>query len=319
MTTADKTTSTVVNGINRRIASSMAGKELRTERVRITPDLAKKWLLQNTDSNRNISDRTVEAYATEMKAGRWVLTHQGIAFNLTGELVDGQHRLHAIVLADVAVDMIVSTGLPLEYNSPIDQGYNRSFAHVLGRSSRWVSIVRAMLVLEGGMKDASFKSTVGLLETCAARHEAAIDACLAIAKSPRANPSGHVAALAFAYPVEINKVSSFAREVESGELLTRGDPAFTLRKWIAKGRHSPRETMLASIGAIRAALTGKRYTSIYAGVGEVRNLSPDRDGMSNYVWLVQRRRGAKIFEGTPGVDLVTYKKEADPELAKGAK
>lgn len=299
----DKSTSTVVNGISRRIASSMAGKEIRTERVRITPAVAKKWLEQNTDSNRNISIRTVEAYATEMKAGRWVLTHQGIAFNQSGELIDGQHRLHAIVLADVSVDMIVSTGLQLEYNSPLDQGYNRSFAHVLGKSSRWVSVVRALLVLEGGLQDTSFKSTTGLLETCAARHSAAIDACLAIAKSPRANPSGHVAALAYAYPVEINKVASFAQEVESGELLTKGDPAFTLRKWIAKGRHSSRETILASIASIRAALTGKRLTSIYAGVN-LNGTDIERDGTSNYIWLVQRRRGAKIFDGTPGVDLV---------------
>lgn len=286
-----------------RMPSSMAAKSVSSELVHVTPDLARRWLAQNTDSNRRPSVRTIEAYAGEMKAGRWELTHQGLAFNQTGELIDGQHRLHAVIMSNMTIDMMVTTGLPLEYNSPIDQGYNRSFAHLLGKNTRWVSVVRALLMLENGLSDKGFKSTVGLLETCAERHAAAIDAVLAIAKSPRSNPSGCVAALAFAYPLDINAVSKFAKDIETGELLTKGDPAYTLRKWIAKGRHTPRETILATLGACRSAMSGETHKTIYAGVG-----SSERDGMSHYVWFVQRRRGAKILVGTPGQDIVpTYK------------
>jgi hypothetical protein len=282
-----------------RMPASMAGSQPRTEQVLVTPELASKWLAQNTVSNRRVSIRTVDAYAVEMKAGRWLLTHQGIAFNRTGELVDGQHRLHAIVAAGVPIEMMVSTGLPIEYNSPIDQGYNRSLAQLLGKGTRWVSVVRGLVLLESGMPTASFKSTLGLIETCGARHHAAIDAVMAVAKNSRACPTGAVSALAYAYPVDINKILSFARQVDTGELLENGDPALSLRKWISQGRHTTRETILATLSAARYCLQGKKLMRITAGVS-----GEERDGGSNYVWMTMRRRALKIFEGTPGVDLV---------------
>lgn len=96
----------------------------------ITPKLAATYLERNKN-NRNIRDRVVEAYAREMKAGNWVVQHQGIAFNENGDLVDGQHRLHAIVKAGVPVQMTVTRGLPVECVGGIDQGAKRKFEDVL--------------------------------------------------------------------------------------------------------------------------------------------------------------------------------------------
>ena len=41
--------------------------------------------------------------ARDMKAGHWRLTHQGIAFDPAGVLIDGQHRLWAIVESDTTL------------------------------------------------------------------------------------------------------------------------------------------------------------------------------------------------------------------------
>jgi len=63
--------------------------------LNVSPDMALKWLEGNTH-NRPINQAHVNRLAKEITAGRWQLTHQGIAFDTKGILIDGQHRLWAI-------------------------------------------------------------------------------------------------------------------------------------------------------------------------------------------------------------------------------
>ena len=212
---------------------------------------------------------------------------------------DGQHRLHAVIEADVAVDMMVTTGLAIEYNSPIDQGYNRRASHILGKSSRWVSVVRSLISLETGLPGYGEKALVGRLEETAKRHAASIEAILAQTPSGRACPTGCVAALIYMHPLAIERMEHFAKEVNDGELLAKGDPSLALRRWIQVGRHTPRETILATIAAGKAFLQNKPLTKIMAGVS-----GTDRDGSSNYQWVVARRRALRIWDGTPSVEIV---------------
>jgi hypothetical protein len=76
-------------------------------RMTITPAQAANWLEHANNHNRSVSDRVVQQYARDIKAGRWHLTHQGIAFDPRGNLLDGQHRLWAVVEAGVPVEMHV--------------------------------------------------------------------------------------------------------------------------------------------------------------------------------------------------------------------
>ena len=77
----------------------------------VTPELAAEWLKHNR-RNRKVKDTTVEAYAMDMRNGAWQTTHQGVAFDLAGNLIDGQHRLRGIVQARRPVLMVVSHGWP---------------------------------------------------------------------------------------------------------------------------------------------------------------------------------------------------------------
>ena len=79
--------------------------------ITITPEMAKDMLERNMKNNRRVSKETVMRYARIMKAGGWNLTHQGIAFDTNGKLIDGQHRLHAIVQANVPVELLVTNGV----------------------------------------------------------------------------------------------------------------------------------------------------------------------------------------------------------------
>lgn len=93
---------------------------MKTELQTITPELAKRYLEHNK-SNRPLRINTVAKYAIEMKMGRWDLNHQGIAFNELGELVDGQHRLRAIVESGCTVQMLVTLELPSDSGFNIDK------------------------------------------------------------------------------------------------------------------------------------------------------------------------------------------------------
>ena len=82
---------------------------MHSQVMKITPALAESWLMSNT-FNRTISASVVNKYANDMKSGNWHLNHQGIAFDNNNVLVDGQHRLTAVVKSGVTVDMLVTYG-----------------------------------------------------------------------------------------------------------------------------------------------------------------------------------------------------------------
>ena len=99
-------------------------------KVLITPSMAREWLERN-NGNRPIRNTKIVQYSQDMKAGRWMLTHQGIAFNGDGRLLDGQNRLHAIVRAGVPVEMMVCRGVPTNTFYSMDTGPNRNGSDVL--------------------------------------------------------------------------------------------------------------------------------------------------------------------------------------------
>ena len=76
--------------------------------ITITPEMAREMLDRNMKNNRRVSKENVMRYARIMKAGGWNLTHQGIAFDTNNQLIDGQHRLNAIIQANVPVKMQVT-------------------------------------------------------------------------------------------------------------------------------------------------------------------------------------------------------------------
>jgi hypothetical protein len=97
------------------------------EIVTVTPAMAKEWLKQNTN-NRNLRKNDVFNYARDMASGRWLMNGEAIKFCTDGRLLDGQHRLHAVLQAGIPVPMLVITGLPAETQHTMDAGIKRTTA-----------------------------------------------------------------------------------------------------------------------------------------------------------------------------------------------
>jgi hypothetical protein len=77
----------------------------------ITPASAEGYLRRNQGHRRLVSAH-VQALAREMRLGRWILSPQPICFAEGGSLLNGQHRLSALIEAGVSLEMPVARNLP---------------------------------------------------------------------------------------------------------------------------------------------------------------------------------------------------------------
>lgn len=114
-----------------RIESEAAAAKPNPELMLVTPTQAAQWLKTVPSYQRRIKARKIEAFTRDMMAGKWKLTHQGIAFDEDGGLADGQNRLHAVVKSGVAVRMYVFRGLGRDAIQQVDTGKSRTIADAL--------------------------------------------------------------------------------------------------------------------------------------------------------------------------------------------
>jgi hypothetical protein len=99
----------------------------------IGPEEARELLDLNTGNFRNKDQSRVNLYAKEMAAGRWELTGDTIKISSDGVLLDGQHRLLAVIKAGVRVQMMIARGVESS-GYMIDRGKPRTI-------SQWCSHV----------------------------------------------------------------------------------------------------------------------------------------------------------------------------------
>ena len=97
----------------------------------ITPEMAKEYLTHNI-VNRKPNKGQVAYYARMMSEGKWMLNGESIVFDNKGNLSDGQHRLMAIMLAQVPIQSVVVRNVDCESFATIDQGKARSASDSFG-------------------------------------------------------------------------------------------------------------------------------------------------------------------------------------------
>jgi hypothetical protein len=105
---------------------------LHIERVLVTPQIAEVWLSKNVE-NRIKREGWCLALAEDMEAGRYVENAETIKIAPDGTLVDGQHRLTALILSGASVWMWVAFNVPIEAQATVDTGKARTFSDTLGR------------------------------------------------------------------------------------------------------------------------------------------------------------------------------------------
>ena len=97
----------------------------------ITPDMAKKILAHRNKNNRPIRYTHLEKLSDAIEKDEWKVTNQGIAFDHDGNLIDGQHRLAAILQTRKTVKMMVATNMDKGIFDVVDTGSKRSTGDAL--------------------------------------------------------------------------------------------------------------------------------------------------------------------------------------------
>jgi len=121
------------------------------KKILVTPELAKEYLSHNT-SNRVLNKRYIGKYVNEMKKGLWTLSNDAIIFSESGVLLNGQHRLTAVVQSGVTCEFLVGFGFPESTFNVLDSGKARSGGDVfrcngIHNGTTLASIIRKYILL----------------------------------------------------------------------------------------------------------------------------------------------------------------------------
>jgi hypothetical protein len=96
----------------------------------VTPEQAGEWLGHNK-GNRPLGLKTVERYTHFLRSLEWVVNGESVIIDDRDNLLDGQHRLEAVVRGGVPIPMLVVYGVPPEAFATLNTGKTRSLADVL--------------------------------------------------------------------------------------------------------------------------------------------------------------------------------------------
>lgn len=220
----------------------MPNDNVKIELVDVTPGLAAKWL-ENNKNNRNIRDQHVDTLARDMRVGNWKFNGDAVRFDDAGNLIDGQHRLWAIMHSGTTQKMLVVRGLSEEAFDTIDSGALRTAGDALSRrgfhmGTNIAATVRILKWYEMGRDEWNVVRRMSHSEIVhfALEHEGIQIAVDRIKYSPqlkKLSAGAPLCAVAYlGYKHDPDLTEHFLVGVEGGEGLEDGDARKTYRDWL---------------------------------------------------------------------------------------
>lgn len=213
--------------------------------VTMTPELAQKYLELNT-GNRHLRQHIVDRYAADMKNGRWKLNGEAIKVTPT-RLLDGQHRLWAVIESECSIRMLVVEGIDDDAFDTIDTGLKRQSGDVLafaGIPDRHnVAAATSVLIhyLNNNWKCANVITPAQVLEQYYKTPEILDAVRMGVRKGiKQLVPCSYIAPLLFffmkkSYP----DAEYFANKLGTGEEMSGDNPIMVLRNRLLGRRKMP--------------------------------------------------------------------------------
>lgn len=243
----------------------------------IQPELAKEWL-KKAAPNREVSWSTVARYARMMANGEWNLDGMTIKFDDSDRLIDGQHRLLAVVKADATIKSFVVRGLESKVFWGMDRGRGRTVGQTLHLDGlkNGTTIAAAALVLYHDIQGAMGRPSWSLrlepseLKKIISDHPGLADAVAAV-KTVCGKfhcPPGTVAWCYYRFAQEDAVLTeAFFSALFSGDGLQRGDPVYLLRDRLienagARAKMSHRDVAAVIIRAWNATAEGRPLRNV---------------------------------------------------------
>jgi hypothetical protein len=237
------------------------------------------WLERNA-SNRQIRKNRVAEFRRDMINDQWKDIGGTILFDTHGSMIDGQHRLMALVQAseirpELTVPFVVTRGVHPEDRHVIDTGTRRTASDQLGilgyqnskilaAGAKWCLVWdrKSLYLADKSQSTISHSEIIDYVE----KHDAELTFCAdearAGAKRLHGLPAGYIAATYVLFRrVDKKAADDFFGRLTIGDELVQGDPIWALRNRIADLHHT------------RTHLPGDQYLSLL-----VRTWNARREG-----------------------------------------
>jgi hypothetical protein len=207
---------------------------MKVELKTITPAIAQKMLKMNI-GNRALTIWHVEELAKEIRAGRWRVNGDMIRISITGRVLDGQHRLAAIVKTKMTIQTWVMEGLEDDIFDTIDVGKKRSQGDTLGclGEKNAYRLSSALILIDKyctGRVQNNISYSNGEVEELLEKYPGARDSIQTKCKTKLILPSVLDACHFLFSSKDAKLTGEFVEKVLRGAGLEEGDPWYVLRE-----------------------------------------------------------------------------------------
>jgi hypothetical protein len=241
----------------------------------VTPSIAEQWLKQRAP-NRPVRAGAVDKYADAVASDNWLINGDTIRFDKDDNLIDGQHRLHAIVKSGRTVTMIIIEGLEPAAKTTIDDNVPRSHADRLiwfDGQTRGRNVAAIVAVIRMAVYNSDAKVGYHRIKEVVDAYRSGIEWATKAVPGARhyLAVSPIFAAIAYAYDVNPEKVADFVDQVATGVDLKPKSATLEFFKWASS-------TKFGSKGAHRIAVFYKTLRAIQSHIEgrEVANITGGR-------------------------------------------
>jgi len=241
------------------------------EIIKISPEMATRLLELNT-LNRPLSEVHVQRIAKQIKDGKWRFNGDTIKIADTNDVLDGQHRLWAIIEARKPIETVIVRGIKRDAFSTIDTVRRmRSGGDVLALAGaqrhRNVS-ASALAWLLRWQRDTltDYRAPKNKIEN--SDIEVAFEAhpriVTAVERAMKLRGLANVSTMAFIFYILTNRDMELAERMmhtlENPAGVAINDPFFRLRTYFTLDHHRPKDALMTialAFKAINAAAAGK--------------------------------------------------------------
>lgn len=238
---------------------------ITTRLVTVTPDMARQWL-DNMAPNRKVSRVNLENLMKAMEEKRWHQDASPIKFNRNGQLIDGQHRLWALINTGQTHTFIVAWGVLEEAMTTLDTGKMRSRGDVLAIHDPALTDINSVaatttiiLRWKKGERNNNLRNSYVSNDEVIAFYDQERDDIIAASRHGRRLANATRAASGQAYSlcwylfsnIDPEDAEFFWDRIVDGAALEPGSPIYALRELLAREARSAgtRERMRADIAA----------------------------------------------------------------------
>jgi hypothetical protein len=236
-------------------------------------------LLRHNAGNRHLKRALIARLRRALEEGRFLMNGESIVIDRDGRLLDGQHRLQAVVDTGLTIEALLVYNVDQATFPTLDSGSARTAGDVLGIAGtqnahrisaavRWIQAYRAGVTAPANVRidaDQVLSFVEGLNDSEVERMQLAT---LAAGRVARLVAGSIATALSFLFAEKDEALAlTFFDDLHSGVGLAPGDPVLVLRDQLArnsaaKNRLAPKEIFARCIRAWNARRAGDEVTHL---------------------------------------------------------